>query len=73
MFALARHDGLMADATADFNLSPCVLVCVIDDATDLCRGCHRTVGEVAAWIGLDDAARAAIMADLPGRRARTQA
>jgi predicted Fe-S protein YdhL (DUF1289 family) len=29
--------------------SPCIGVCVIDEATGWCEGCQRTLGEVAVW------------------------
>lgn len=50
--------------------SPCVSVCQLDDATDLCRGCLRTTDEIRDWIILDDDARRAILARLAARRAR---
>lgn len=49
--------------------TPCVKVCIVDGASSLCLGCHRTLPEIAAWARFDDAARAAIMADLPRRAA----
>ena len=50
--------------------TPCVKVCVVDGDSGLCLGCFRTLGEIAAWGSLGDEARAAVMAELPGRRAR---
>ncbi len=50
--------------------SPCVKVCVVDGESGLCLGCLRTLAEVAAWPRLDEARRAAILAELPGRPAR---
>ena len=50
--------------------SPCTSVCEIEARTGLCRGCLRTLDEIAAWSVLDDEARRAIMAELPARRAR---
>lgn len=29
--------------------SPCVKVCVMDPATNLCQGCRRTLEEIAGW------------------------
>lgn len=48
--------------------SPCVKVCIMDDEDRYCRGCKRTLAEIAAWSELNDAARAAILAELPSRR-----
>jgi len=50
--------------------TPCVKVCVVDGESGLCLGCYRTLGEVAGWAGFTDAAREAIMAELPSRRSR---
>ena len=49
--------------------SPCISVCVMDPASGLCRGCLRTLDEIAAWSTLGDDARRAIVAALPDRRA----
>lgn len=50
--------------------SPCVQVCVVDGESGLCLGCFRTLAEVAGWSRLPEAERGAILAALPGRRAR---
>jgi predicted Fe-S protein YdhL (DUF1289 family) len=42
----------------------------MDPASGLCRGCFRTLDEIAAWGTLDDDARRAVMAELAVRRAR---
>ena len=49
--------------------SPCIKVCVVDGESGLCMGCYRKLNEVAAWGGLSEADRDAIMAELPDRRA----
>jgi hypothetical protein len=49
--------------------SPCIAVCFMDPATDLCLGCGRTVPEIARWHRLEAAERLAIMALLPARMA----
>jgi predicted Fe-S protein YdhL (DUF1289 family) len=41
----------------------------MDPATGWCVGCRRTIDEIAAWGGMDDAARRAVWAELPRRRA----
>lgn len=50
-------------------LSPCRNVCAVDGRTGLCVGCGRTLKEIAAWGGLDETRRRAIMAELPKRLA----
>jgi predicted Fe-S protein YdhL (DUF1289 family) len=47
--------------------SPCIKVCVMDAASGLCRGCGRTLDEIARWGGLQEAERISIMAALPQR------
>lgn len=49
--------------------SPCVRICVVDPERQVCRGCHRTLDEIAAWRGMDEAGRRAVLAELPARRA----
>ena len=48
--------------------SPCINVCTLDAATQVCMGCYRTIGEIAAWGAASNAERAAIVAELPRRR-----
>ena len=47
--------------------TPCIQVCEIDAATQLCRGCARSLQEIAQWGRLTEAARSAIMRELPSR------
>ncbi|MEK9895843.1 MAG: DUF1289 domain-containing protein [Burkholderiaceae bacterium] len=37
--------------------SPCVSVCVMEPERDSCRGCGRTLGEIANWSAMDDEQR----------------
>ena len=39
----------------------------MDAATGLCRGCSRTLDEIAAWSRLDDTARLAILTAVAAR------
>ena len=47
--------------------SPCTKVCTIDPRSQLCRGCGRTLGEIAQWMSLAETERQRIMAELPQR------
>lgn len=47
--------------------SPCVWVCIIDEATGYCCGCGRTGDEVAGWINYDKPKRAEIVGTLDER------
>ena len=40
--------------------SPCISVCVMDAASGLCKGCWRTLDEIAAWSTLPDAGKRAV-------------
>ncbi len=48
--------------------SPCIQICQIDDASRLCRGCLRSLDEIARWARYSAAERARIMRELPSRR-----
>ncbi len=47
--------------------SPCIKVCVVDPARRLCRGCGRTLDEIARWGAMDEAERRHVMALLVDR------
>ncbi len=49
--------------------TPCVKVCAVDPLSALCVGCGRTVAEIAAWSGMNETERRAVMAGL-GERLR---
>ncbi|HTU30755.1 MAG TPA: DUF1289 domain-containing protein [Solirubrobacteraceae bacterium] len=48
--------------------SPCIGVCVIDEATGLCEGCLRTLEEVAIWGSSTAAQRRQVLARIEARR-----
>lgn len=52
--------------------SPCIKVCAVSGRTGLCIGCGRTLAEIAAWGGLSEPERRAIMAELPTRLAAAE-
>lgn len=47
--------------------SPCIKVCVVDDR-GICRGCLRTLEEIAAWSRLGDAERREVLVRIAARR-----
>jgi len=47
--------------------SPCTSVCVIDPASRLCRGCARTLDEIARWGSATEAERRAILVAVEDR------
>jgi uncharacterized protein len=53
--------------------SPCTAVCLLDSNRGYCRGCFRTVAEIAAWGTLARAEKLRILDALPERRLRAAA
>jgi predicted Fe-S protein YdhL (DUF1289 family) len=53
--------------------SPCVKICALDTQAGLCRGCGRTLAEIAGWIRMSGEERKQVMAELPGRLAARRA
>jgi len=49
--------------------SPCVLVCLYDKGLDACRGCFRTLDEIAHWSIYTADEQRAVLARLAARRA----
>jgi uncharacterized protein len=50
--------------------TPCIEICEIDLRTGLCRGCGRSLDEVARWSEMSQEERHGVMAMLPARRSR---
>jgi hypothetical protein len=48
--------------------SPCLGICLMDPATRMCRGCLRTVEEIALWWDASAAEKRTILERLAGRR-----
>ncbi|MCU0868525.1 MAG: DUF1289 domain-containing protein [Burkholderiales bacterium] len=48
--------------------SPCIDVCQIDPTHGMCRGCWRTLDEIARWSTMRDGERERVMAQLTARR-----
>jgi uncharacterized protein len=48
--------------------SPCIKICEIDAASGLCRGCARTLDEIARWAAMTSAEREAVMGALEARK-----
>ena len=47
--------------------TPCIKICEIDPASRLCRGCGRSLGEIAMWGSMSETERLAIMTNLQER------
>jgi predicted Fe-S protein YdhL (DUF1289 family) len=48
--------------------SPCTKVCVMDAELRYCRGCRRTLDEIARWSEMSDAEREQVLAELTRRK-----
>ncbi|MFN3349742.1 DUF1289 domain-containing protein [Pseudorhodoplanes sp.] len=47
--------------------TPCLKICVLEAGARLCRGCGRTLDEIAGWGAMSERERRHIMALLPDR------
>ncbi len=54
----SRYGNSSVDAAIE---TPCVEVCVIDQATALCTGCGRSLAEIASWSSISREERRRIM------------
>jgi len=52
--------------------TPCIAVCQVSGRTGLCEGCFRSLKEIGRWRRMTDDERAAVMADLPRRKAAAE-
>lgn len=52
--------------------SPCLGICIMDPRTRQCRGCLRTLEEIAAWYEASPAEKRALIGVLDARRARAE-
>jgi predicted Fe-S protein YdhL (DUF1289 family) len=63
-------DGIVETVPVQSIESPCVNICMMDDASGWCLGCGRTIDEIAGWSSGSAAWRDAVIATLPDRMAR---
>lgn len=64
---IAASTSMTVVANVPAIASPCNKVCAVDPDSGLCLGCGRNLEEITSWIGLSDAERSRIMAELPQR------
>jgi predicted Fe-S protein YdhL (DUF1289 family) len=48
--------------------SPCIAVCQVDPASNLCIGCRRHIDEIRDWPIMSAEQKRAVLAALPARR-----
>ena len=53
--------------------SPCVNVCVMDDERGVCRGCCRTLDEIANWTNYARAEKLSVLEKVAQRKAAVTA
>lgn len=61
--------GAAADTTP---VSPCLGICLMDPRTRICRGCLRTIEEIAGWYTASNKEKRAILELLDKRRAASR-
>ena len=49
-------------------VSPCLGICLMDPRTRTCRGCLRTIEEIAGWYTANNAEKRSILGRLQERR-----
>jgi uncharacterized protein len=54
------------------SASPCLGICLMDPRTRTCRGCLRTIEEIAGWYAAGPAEKRAIRDRLAARRAAAE-
>jgi uncharacterized protein len=60
--------GAMDEAAGLVPVSPCLGICLMDPRTRSCRGCLRTIEEIAGWYEATPAEKRAIVGRLAKRR-----
>ncbi|MBU3537553.1 DUF1289 domain-containing protein [Polynucleobacter sp. UK-Gri1-W3] len=48
--------------------SPCINWCDINPENGYCRGCYRTLNEIADWSELTNPEKLEVLAELPSRK-----
>jgi predicted Fe-S protein YdhL (DUF1289 family) len=60
--------GATQQAAVSVPASPCLGICLMDPRTRTCRGCLRTIDEIARWPDASPAEKRAILGRLAERR-----
>lgn len=47
--------------------SPCLRVCAVDGRANICRGCGRSLKEIAGWGAMSERERDTVLSELPAR------
>ena len=49
-------------------ITPCITICQIDPATDICIGCLRTIEEIEFWSDMTEEEQLLVIAELKTRK-----
>ncbi len=65
-----RRRARLREARFDTTIpSPCISVCQIDDTTDCCIGCFRSINEIRDWPIMTAEEKTAALERIAGRKA----
>jgi predicted Fe-S protein YdhL (DUF1289 family) len=53
-------------------VSPCLGICLMDPRTRMCRGCLRTIEEIAGWHAASPSEKRAMLERLAARRSAAE-
>ena len=48
--------------------SPCINVCKLNSAQNICVGCYRSIGEIASWSSLTDKEKQIVLVNAEKRK-----
>lgn len=63
----------MFQAPPDYVASPCINLCQLDRSGGFCRGCFRSLEEIAAWSRVSNDKKRRIVAAAASRRQTMEA
>jgi hypothetical protein len=66
---IVRRNDLKPETCNPEPASPCANICVMDDKRGLCRGCARTLDEIANWPSYARAEKLAVLEQVARRKA----
>ena len=61
----------MTNETTHHPDSPCTSLCVLDPVTGWCKGCRRTLDEIARWSGMTADEKWALLREIDANRKGT--
>ena len=64
----ATQDAIQQALLEQMLCSPCISVCVVDEPTGSCKGCWRTMDEIAEWPRMMRQQRIEVLERLAERR-----